>query len=171
MLRTLPFVLLALPAAAQEGEQNVVGTLTATVDAEEMTYVVVAPGESPSSGFERRDGIVDVRLVARPDRSPVEETPVLQVRFLVSGMGPTAEVSEARVTYTGPDGETLSTMGGAAEVSLTAFGMEEDEVTATGNFSSQLQNDAGGMAELAIEGDFQASLRQQDFAEFEDASP
>ena len=171
MMRILPFLLLTLPAAAQEGEQDVVGTLTATVDAEEMTYVVVAPGERPSSGFARRDGVVDVRLVARPDRSPVEQTPVLEVRFLVSGMGPTAEVSEARVRYTGRDGETLSTMGGLAEVSLTAFGMEEDEVTTTGNFASQLRDEAGGTAELGIEGDFQASLRLQDFAEFDDATP
>lgn len=165
LVRTLPLMFFALSASAQEGEQDVVGTLTATVDAEEVTFVIVAPGEEPSSGFERRDGIVDVRLLARPDRSPVEDTPVLEVRFLVTGMGPTAEVSDARVRFTGRDGTTLSTRGGTAEVSLTAFGMEEDEVTAAGNFSSQLHEDAGGMAEVAIEGDFQASIRQTDFAE------
>ena len=167
MIRALPLMFLALPAAGQEAGQDVVGTLTATVDAEEATYVVVAPGETPSSGFERQDGIVDVRLAARPDRSPTEETPVLEVRFLVSGMGPTAEVSEAQVSYIGPNGERLSTMGGTAEVSLTAFGMEEDEVTVAGNFASQLHDEAGGMAELAIEGDFQASIRQTDFADTE----
>lgn len=164
MIRALPLILFALPAAAQEGEQDVVGTLTATVDAEEMTYVIVAPGEDPESGFERHDGIVDVRLLAQPDRSPLKDTPKLELRFHVTGMGPTAEVSEARVRYTGRDGTTLSTMGGTAEVSLTAFGMEEDEVTMAGNFASQLHEEAGGMAELAIEGDFQASIRQQDFA-------
>ena len=165
MIRILPFVLLALPAAAQQTEQDVVGTLTANVDAEEMTFVIVAPGEGPASGFERREGIVDVRLLAQPDRTPVENTPTLELRFLVTGMGPTAEVADARVRYTGRDGETLSTLGGASEVSLTAFGLEEDEVTVAGNFSSQLHDEAGGMAELAIEGDFQASIRQTDFAE------
>ena len=162
MIRALPFVLFTLPAAAQEAE--VVGTLSANVDAEDITYVIVAPGEGPSSGFERHDGIIDVLLVARPDRTPMEETPVLEVRFQVTGMGPAAEVTDTQVRYTRRDGTTLSTLEGTAEVSLTAFGLEQDEVTAAGNFTSQLHEEAGGMAEVAIEGDFQASVRQQDFA-------
>ncbi len=170
MIRTLSLVALTLPAVAQEPDQDVVGSVTASVDGEEMTFVVVPPGESPSSespssGFERRDGVVDVRIVARPDRTATERTPVLEIGFSVTGMGPTADATEATVSYTGPDGETLDTGEGAAEVSLTAYGMEEDEVTASGNFSSQLRADDEGLADLAIEGDFQASLRQVDFGE------
>ncbi len=139
--------------------------MTASIDGEEMTFVVAPLGDTPSSGFERRDGVVDVRIVARPDRTATKRTPVLKIAFLVTGMGPTADATEATVSYTGPDSETLDTGDGTAEVSLTAYGMEEDEVTASGSFSSQLRSDQEGLTDLATEGDFQASLRQADFGE------
>ena len=53
MFRTLPLVLFATSATAQEGEQDLVGTLTATIGAEDRNFVVVTPGQGPSSGFER----------------------------------------------------------------------------------------------------------------------
>ena len=143
--------------AAPLAAQDVVGSLTGTIDAEEMTYVIV-DGDGGSS-FERADGDVDVTLVALPDRTPTEDTPRLEVKFTVTGMGPTAEATEAVVRLTTAEGETLSTEGGSSEVSVTAFGLESEDLAVTGNFASQLQSDAGGMAQRAIEGDFQATIR------------
>ena len=153
-------VALASPVVAQEE----VGTLTATVNAEELTFVVTQGGPGPSSRFDRVDGVVDVTLVAHPDRTPVEGGPYLELRFAVTGMGPTADATDATVTLY-PEGEDapLSTKGGTSEVSLTAFGMDEQTLTATGNFASQLSAVEGEFATLAIEGDFQATIYPRDY--------
>lgn len=157
---------LALPAAAQdENDANVIGTVTATLNGDERAFVAVVDESEVSSGFERTDGDVLVNLVAVPDRTPTEASPMLRIEFRVTGMGPTADATDAKVTYVDDKGQTLSTLGGSSEVSLTAFALESDEVTAAGSFASQLQDEAGGTAAMAIEGDFQASIRQPDFAE------
>jgi hypothetical protein len=157
-------VSLALPAAAQdEDDANVAGTVTATINGEERTFVAVQDASGEASSFERTGGDVTVRIVAIPDRTPTEASPVLQIEFTVMGMGPTADATDAEVTYIDDAGRSFMTRGGTSEVSLTAFGLESDEVVASGGFASQLQAEDGGMAEAAIEGDFQASIRQQDF--------
>jgi hypothetical protein len=155
---------LALPAAAQdEDDANVAGTVTATINSEERAFIVVQDGSGAASSFERTEGDVIVRLVSVPDRTPTDASPVLRIEFTVAGMGPTADATDAVVTYVDDDGQTLSSLEGTSEVSMTAFGLESDEVTTAGNFASQLRAEDGGMADAAIEGDFQASVRQQDF--------
>ena len=171
MIRTftlaMPVVaVVAVPLAAQE----TAGSVTATIAALERTFVVMGPEAEPGSTFERQDGDVALEIVARPDRSPVDDGPLLRLSFTVTGMGPTADATGAEVTWRTGDGQIYRTGEGVSEVSLTAFAMQENEVALSGNFASQLHGgdtETQG-AELAIEGDFQASIRQQGFADIGD---
>lgn len=167
MIRTftlaMPVVaVLAVPVAAQE----TAGSVTATIAALERTFVIMGPEAAPGSGFQRRNGDVAVDIVARPDRSPVGDGPLLRLSFTVTGMGPTADATGAEVMWRDDEGQTYSTGEGVSEVSLTAFAMQENEIALSGNFASQLHGGEAGApgAELAIEGDFQASIRQEGFA-------
>ncbi|MBM9596277.1 hypothetical protein [Roseitranquillus sediminis] len=150
-------LLTALPVLAQES----VGTVTATVGGEERTYVITQGGAEPTSSWRRDGGEVLVDIVAHPDRTPREDGPMLRLQFAVTGMGPTAEPAASRVTYVAEGEAPLLTGEGSSEVSLTAFGMTDGTLSLAGNFASQLMDEQSeALADLAIEGDFQASLRQ-----------
>lgn len=92
-----------------------------------------------------------------------EQTGSLTIEFVVEGEAGTAKAVAARIAYLPEGGGEL--LAGAEDqnvkVSLTAFGVQDETVVASGNFAGGLVPEGGAIGTpdaTTIEGDFQATI-------------
>ncbi|MFX0546818.1 hypothetical protein ACEWPL_014850 [Roseovarius sp. S1116L3] len=161
-------LLVAAPAAAQQTD----GTVTGTLDLEERTWNVAGADAPEPSVWREAEDMLEVRINAIPGAGAGADDPAetltLNFRAQAAGTSPMAE--DLSVTLTGAgDSGTLTAAPANTDITLNALSVEGTDMVVTGSFVAVLTEGedtelvpAGRDGAVTMDGDFQATIQQQE---------
>lgn len=161
----------AAPALTHAQETG--GTVTATLDLDQRSWIVSGHGApKPSQWSEAEDGL-SAEINAIPDAASAgvtEPAERLTLRFMAAATGASAKAENLKITLEGLDGgETLTAAPQNTDITLNALSVEGTDMIVAGSFVAVLTEgpqtglvaaDADGA--VTIDGNFQATIQQRD---------
>ncbi len=166
MRRTLTALALCWPAAALA--QETAGTMSGTIDGQQVAYSIMDGDEIQTGWSETEDGI-EVRIEAYPADAPMDEADRLRLHFVAEADSRDPEMRRGEVSLR-RDGQTLTATDDAVALSIGSLEVTGDSLLFTGNIRTTMSEGEENVSVVSDEGitlsaDLQATVIRSDGAE------